>query len=461
MTQHHILIGPPSSGKTTLAQTLQHHLPPSVVISTDAIRAQLYGDPSIQGQWPEIFAQVQAQCHQAITAGKTLIYDATNAKRPWRFRFLLPFLDTYPDQVWIGWYLTTPLNTCLQWNQERHDRPVPAAILQDLHAALHAFPPEAAEGFATLEPLDPSQIADLDRHLHDTLPRLARKITNRRNATQTTKHVFHPYSSLLAFERLLYLIRVFLEYPGAGNLRHHQPDVLQQALGATTDLSTLKTDLDELSALLSQQDPLYGDRPALAQNLDWLQRNGFLHCEPCLPPWDLPEQPLPLTPTHGYSEIDRFLRLMGTLRFIAHHPFYGGDGSALEALTQALRDRSILAGSLGSCRNTLRKDIELILKPYGLLMPQRYKQGYFLGTGIFSQPQLLQLHQLLAGQAKSLADPTVLDLLNTLNDRLKYSKLSPLAPYPVRALYNFTITNQTHLPSDALANTVDRLEQDI
>lgn len=462
--QHHLLIGPPSSGKSTFAQKLQQHLPHSHIISTDQIRQHLYGDPSHQGCWADIFAQIQDQCHHSIAAGQTLIYDATNAKRPWRYRFLLPLLERYPDHLWIGWHLTTPLETCLQWNQQR-DRQVPPDVIQDLHNALQTRSPLPAEGIATLQTLDPSQTPDLDAVLTTTLPKLQRRIINQRNATKHPQTSFHPYSSLLAFERLLHLIRLLIQQPGAGTLHQTQPDRLRDLLGATAadpdPIAPLTTDLDELSALLSQDDPLYGDRRALAQNLDWLQRNGFLSPEPSTSTWDLPEQPAPLTPTHSYSESPSFLRLMGILRFIAHHPFANGDGGTLETLTQAVLDRQLWTGSSTSCRDMVRKDIQRILKPYGLLGPHRYKTGYFFGTGIFSQPQLLQLHQLLAGQANSLADPTGLALYQTLTDRLQHSKLSPLQPYPVRALYNFTITNPSHLAPTALANTVTQLEQEI
>lgn len=454
MTQHHLLIGPPGSGKTTFAGVLLQHFPDSVVISTDEIRRQCYGDPSIQGHWPDIFNQVKIQCQETIAAGQTIIYDATNAKRPWRLSFLRELLTLYPKHSWIGWHLKTPLNTCLDWNRRR-DRQVPQEVIEEMDAALTAFPPNAAEGMAIVHPINPCTIKNLNVRVGTLLGTMPRKVINQRNATKNSKHSFHAYSDLLAFERLLYLLKVLLDYPVVKDQKQNSDRSLSNGF-------VPESYLEELEILLSEYHPIYSDRSALVQNLNWLGQNGFLSTTPDPDAvWILPEQPPPSIATHGYAHSDRFLRLMGTLRFIVHHPFYQAEGGVLEALTQALWDHRIVTGSLDSCRDTLRKDIQLILKPYGLLKSNRYKKGYFLGTGIFSPAQLLQLHQILAGQAKSLADPTALDLLNTLTDRLEWSKLSPLKPYPVRALYNFSITNHSHLPRESLANTIDRLEQEI
>jgi predicted kinase len=464
MKQHHFLIGPPGSGKTTFADILLEYFPGSAVISTDEIRRQCYGDPSIQGHWPDIFSQVKLQCKQTIAAGKTIIYDATNAKRPWRLSFLRELLTLYSRHAWVGWHLTTPLKTCLEWNRRR-DRQVPEDVIAEMDAALNAFPPDPAEGMTIVHSLNPCTIKNLSIRVGTLLGTMPRKVINQRNATKNSKHSFHPYSDLLAFERLLYLLKVLLDYPGVGSLRYstdpsnpsdpNQPN--------PPNLSAAQTTLDELELLLSQEHhPIYSDRSALIQNLNWLGQNGFLSTVPDPDAvWILPEQPPPSIATHGYAYRDRFLRLLGTLRFMLHYPFGEGEGGALDTLTQALLDHRIISGHLHSCRDTLRKDIQLILKPYGLLKSNRYKKGYFLGTGIFSHAQLSQLHQLLAGQTKSLADPTTLDLFHTLSDRLQWSKLSPLSPYPVRALYNFSITNHSHLPPESLAKTIDRLEREI
>ena len=49
----HLLIGPPASGKTSLSKILAPLLN-AEVLSTDAIREELWGDEMIQGPWEEV-----------------------------------------------------------------------------------------------------------------------------------------------------------------------------------------------------------------------------------------------------------------------------------------------------------------------------------------------------------------------------------------------------------------------
>ncbi len=154
----HMLIGPPGSGKTSLAHHLQRLMPQSCLVSTDCIRQQLYGDPAIQGPWSEIEAAVEEQIKQAIHQGQSIIYDATNAKRAWRQALLQHFAPL--QTPWVGWHLTTPLATCLAWNSQR-PRAVNTAVIEAMHQDLHQFPPQVAEGFVALYPLNPCR--DLDR----------------------------------------------------------------------------------------------------------------------------------------------------------------------------------------------------------------------------------------------------------------------------------------------------------
>ncbi|HAJ61748.1 MAG TPA: kinase, partial [Cyanobacteria bacterium UBA8543] len=57
----HFLIGPPGCGKSTLANQLIKLQPTAKIISTDAIRALIFGDESIQGDWSLIEENVLSQ----------------------------------------------------------------------------------------------------------------------------------------------------------------------------------------------------------------------------------------------------------------------------------------------------------------------------------------------------------------------------------------------------------------
>ena len=88
----HLLIGPPGSGKTTLASDLAPLLKsesgePALVLSTDAIRAELFGDAGVQGPWDEIRTLMLQRLKEAVAAGTPVILDATHARRPWRLLY--------------------------------------------------------------------------------------------------------------------------------------------------------------------------------------------------------------------------------------------------------------------------------------------------------------------------------------------------------------------------------------
>jgi predicted kinase len=158
----YILIGLPGSGKSTLAQQLLSHCPNYRIVSPDRIRKQLYGDPSIQGDWHIIEQHVIAQIQQSLLARTPIIYDATNYNRRHRID-LLQKLSALPPAQWIGLYLKTPLDQCKTWNQQR-DRHVPEAIIVIMNQSLTASPPTLEEGFSKIYEI-PNNLAELFREL--------------------------------------------------------------------------------------------------------------------------------------------------------------------------------------------------------------------------------------------------------------------------------------------------------
>lgn len=148
-----LLIGVPGSGKSTLAAQIQQSYPGQLLISTDAIREQLFGDQALQGDWQLVWREVQLQFQQAVAEiaqgrAESALYDATNARR--RNRRQVIALARYSGFTQVaGLWLDTPLELCLERNRQR-SRHVPEPVIQRMHRQLLGAPPTVAEGLDCL-----------------------------------------------------------------------------------------------------------------------------------------------------------------------------------------------------------------------------------------------------------------------------------------------------------------------
>jgi hypothetical protein len=363
------------------------------------------------------------------------------------------------------------LATCHQWNCQRA-RVVPAAVIDDGYTTLQQFPPHPAEGFLAVYPLAPdcplSTIAA-------RLSQLKRSLTNRSNRTQHRQVDWHRYSGLLDFDRLLHLISLLVAYPGLGDFYKTEPTTLQTLVNQSRP--RIVDALDEICAVMAhQRGAVYADPAAIGQDLDWLEANGFLSPKPQTAALTLPlleckekddqgidsSQDVTFKPgfCHAYSDWEAFQRLLTTVRFIAHHPFTWDvdQQSSLKSLLSALQQQGLLQGDRQAA---VRKDFEQVLKPFGILPNFRMRRGYFIGSGVLSEQDLLKVASLLQAQAKTIQDPAALGILDTLQERLQRSRHDLANLYPVRAIGNRTIVDTGQLPVDALAKTLERLETEI
>jgi len=149
-----VLIGLPGSGKSYLAKQLAAQSSKgSRIISTDAIRSQLFGDETIQGSWLLIWQQIQQQFRdtvEQIERGKLsrAIYDATNAVRRHRKDAIaLARLSGFTRIV--GIWVNTPLTVCLERNRQR-DHQIPEEIILRMYRRLQGAPPSLSDGLDRL-----------------------------------------------------------------------------------------------------------------------------------------------------------------------------------------------------------------------------------------------------------------------------------------------------------------------
>lgn len=136
-----MLVGIPGSGKSTLCAQLEAE--GYVVVSTDAARAVIGGDASVQHPWPKVWAVCLNMAAKAKAAGRPLAYDATNILPEHRKAAM--GLDA--EGVWEAWVLTTPLNEALSRNAAR-DRVVPEHVICSMAERL--VEPSLEEGFEVI-----------------------------------------------------------------------------------------------------------------------------------------------------------------------------------------------------------------------------------------------------------------------------------------------------------------------
>jgi predicted kinase len=156
-----ILIGVPASGKSSLAEqmlrasnqtsdqnssSLTHGQ--TQLISPDRIRASLYGSAATQGDWAEIWSQVQQEFANAAKSQQSVIYDATNYKREYR-KNIIDLAKENGFKPITGIWLDVPLWICLSRNDMR-DRVVPEDVVVEMYRTLAYSPPTLSEGFDRL-----------------------------------------------------------------------------------------------------------------------------------------------------------------------------------------------------------------------------------------------------------------------------------------------------------------------
>jgi predicted kinase len=457
----HLLIGQPASGKTTLANALAPLLtgpgkPPAQVLSTDVIRAEVFGDAAVQGPWTAIQQRLHQRIQAAVAAGIPVIVDATHARRAWRLA-LTQALPLPAPVEWIGWWLYTDLPTSLAWNARRQ-RPVPVPVIQEMAAALADphFGPSRSEGFAAICAVVPSHHNDLTPVLQAELAGLDRRIRSATNRERKLQR--HGYSRLLDLERLLHLIRLLSTWPG---LAARDPASAEELAAILSPLP--EGDLaDRAAAFLGRlHGECYADAAAIRGDLSWLEATGFCSAVPSTAPIQLAPSPTGQSvrgAVHGglppMGDGPAFLRVMTLLRHLLQVPFDrpAERGANLHQHLIAATE-SIPGGYLPGETATLRKDLEKILTPYGFRSRNdNVRHGYCLGTAVLSPPRLRELHNVVRQTAGRLADPSAQDLLVELDERLGWAGISADGlPPPVRSYARHAVVDTALVRRDSLA----------
>ncbi len=134
-----MMIGIPGSGKSTYAEKIAR-LENAVVISSDKLREELFGDVWELRKNTILFAEVYRRALKYLSEGKNVVLDATNISRRKR-KHVLNKLKPYYKECY---FIKTPLNKVLYQNRKR-DRNVPEDVIFRIYNKLQE--PDYSEGW--------------------------------------------------------------------------------------------------------------------------------------------------------------------------------------------------------------------------------------------------------------------------------------------------------------------------
>jgi len=141
----HVMVGAPGSGKSTAGARLAE-LFDSVVVSTDGVRGDLWGDESVQGDWADVSREVERRVRCAAASGRNAVLDATHAKRSHRRRAAEMLRAAGYDEI-VPVLAHPPLETCLERNAGR-DRVVPADVVERMWLSIEQNKQSIQEDFS-------------------------------------------------------------------------------------------------------------------------------------------------------------------------------------------------------------------------------------------------------------------------------------------------------------------------
>ena len=123
-----LLCGIPGAGKSHYAKNYITLQSSTIHLSSDAIRAELYGDESTQGNPADVFSLMQKRAIEALNNGQDVIYDATNITRKDRSGIIGVCPKFAKIECYVIW---APIEECIQRDKMR-DRTVGKEVIDKM-----------------------------------------------------------------------------------------------------------------------------------------------------------------------------------------------------------------------------------------------------------------------------------------------------------------------------------------
>ena len=160
-----LLVGIPGSGKTTYAKEYVNSHLNTIHLSSDSIRAELYGNESIQGNPADVFSLMQKRAIEALNDGIDVIYDSTGITRKDREGIINVCPKFAKIEAHIIW---APIELCITRDATR-ERTVGKEVIDRMLKRFQA--PYYDEGIDEIKIIKPNgwEIYDEHNYSHECL----------------------------------------------------------------------------------------------------------------------------------------------------------------------------------------------------------------------------------------------------------------------------------------------------
>ena len=160
-----MLVGISGSGKSTFAEKIKHwgelEKEDVEIFSSDEIRKELYGDASIQKDHEKVFRILHKRVKEALSQGKTAVYDACNLSAKRRKAFLQEIQKYKTSKSCI--VIASDYDSCVE-NQKKRDRKVPVEVIKKQIKSFE-FPDWKLEGWDFVYYISPFHNFSLEEEL--------------------------------------------------------------------------------------------------------------------------------------------------------------------------------------------------------------------------------------------------------------------------------------------------------
>ena len=125
-----VMCGPSGSGKSTWARRYTILHPRTEIVSTDAIREELFGDASVQSNPQKVFGLAHKRLKRLLDNGHNVIFDAMNLSPKDRRAIVAEYRRIYPALICICVVMRADFDGCVE-HQRMRARKVPSDVIKN------------------------------------------------------------------------------------------------------------------------------------------------------------------------------------------------------------------------------------------------------------------------------------------------------------------------------------------